>query len=111
MSNYKTGHWPFVNHNDKTVAHRSNLKNYLWDGLNDGWLRNNKSGKSWNFKYGEIRVKRVGEYLKFIFEEDENDESTIIVKDKTYGLEANNLRPMIYIGGYGGMKILLKDFE
>ena len=55
-------------------------------------------------------MKRVDEYLKFIFEKDENDESTIIVKASTYGLEANKLRPMIYIG-YRGVKILLKDFE
>jgi len=111
MSNHETGHIPFRNYEYKTVAHESDDTSYLWAGQNEGRLNNRKSGKRWDFKYGEIRVKRVGEYLKFIFEEDENDESTIIVKDSTYGLEANKLRPLIFMNNWRDMKILIKDFE
>ena len=110
MSNHETGHIPFRNYEYKTVAHRSFDTNYLWSGHIYGKLNNRIIGKRWDFKYGEIRVKRVGEYLKFIFEEDENDDSTIIVKDSTYRLQANKLRPMINMY-YTGTKILLKDFE
>ena len=109
MSNYDSGYSPFGNNGDKTIAHTSSDKNYLNAGHNEGYLPNSDVGKKWNHHNGQIKVKKVGNELKFIFESEESD-STIVVNDGEYNLNAEDLRPLIYMYDVG-VKILIKDIE
>ena len=110
MSNYVSGYYPFGNFGDKTVAHYSSYGNVLNAGRNEGTLPNSAGlGKKWDYHNGEIKVKKVGNELKFIFESEESD-STIVVNDDEYNLNAEDLRPLIYMR-YKGVKILIKDIE
>jgi len=106
---YDSGYFPFNNKGDKTIAHTSWEKKHLHAGHNQGRLPNSNVGKSWNKHNGQIKVKKVGNELKFIFESEDSD-STIVVNDDEYNLNAEDLRPLISMY-WKGTKILIKDIE
>ena len=109
MSNYDSGYVPFNNRGDKTIGHHSHNSNYLNAGHNEGSLSNSDVGKAWNQHNRQIKVKKVDNELKFIFESEESD-STIVVNDSQYNLNADDLRPLISMY-YRGVKVLIKDIE